>query len=235
MKVVLRAILIAAILLLGFLCWRSIQAPIEFQREVAKREKAVIQRLIDIRTSQVAFRDVNGRYTASFDSLVDFVKNGKVVTLSRYGDLTEEQLESGMTEEKAMQIIRTGNEKAIRAAGLWDEENNRPQLRRDSIYAPAFEVLFPNRPKALADSLPYVPYGNGAKFEMGTAVLETASGYPVQVFEAKTPYTTFLGDLDKKLLGQKIQEVLDRPGDRNYPGLKVGSLTVANNNAGNWE
>jgi len=100
MKVVLRAILIAAILLLGFLCWRSIQAPIEFQREVAKREKAVIQRLIDIRTSQVAFRDVNGRYTASFDSLVDFVKNGKVVTLSRYGDLTEEQLESGMTEEK---------------------------------------------------------------------------------------------------------------------------------------
>ena len=69
---------------------------------------------------------------------------------------------------------------------------------------------------------------------MAVDSLITASGYPVQVFEAKTPYTAYLGDLDKKLLNQKIPEVLDRPGDR-YPGMMVGSLQVANNNAGNWE
>jgi hypothetical protein len=69
---------------------------------------------------------------------------------------------------------------------------------------------------------------------MGVDSLITASGYPIQVFEAKTHYRTYLGDLDKKLLEQKIQEVLDRPGDK-YPGMQVGSLEVANNNSGNWE
>ena len=134
-----------------------------------------------------------------------------------------------------MKIIRSGNEKAIKAAGLWDEEKSRPQLVRDTIYLPALEVLFPNRPDFNPDSLPYVPYGNGAKFELRTGTIETASGIPVQVFEAKAPYTVFLGDLDKRLLSQKIEDALNRPGQDNYPGLKVGSLTVANNNAGNWE
>jgi hypothetical protein len=139
-----------------------------------------------------------------------------------------------MTEEKAMQIIRSGNQKAIKAAGLWDEAKNAPQLVRDSIYSPAVEVLYPNRNRFSIDSLRYVPFGQGAEFEMGTDSLITASGYPIQVFEAKTPYSVYLGDLDKKLLDQKIQEVLDRPGKK-YPGMQVGSLEVANNNAGNWE
>lgn len=235
MKGVVKATLVVAIVLLGFLCWRSIQSYTEFQKEVEKREKAVIQRLVDIRTAQVAYREQYGKYTASFDTLVDFIKNGKIKTLRSEGDLTEEQLESGMTEEKAMKIIRSGNEKAIKAAGLWDEEKNRPQLVRDTIYMPALEVLFSNRTNFNPDSLPYVPYSNGAKFEMETGTIETASGIPVEVFEVRAPYTAFLGDLDKRLLNQKIEDALNRPGQDNYPGLKVGSLTVANNNAGNWE
>ncbi len=234
MKVVMRVLLALAIVLLAFLCWKSIQGPIEFNAEVEKRDRAVIQRLVDIRTAQVALRNSKGSYTSSFDTLANFVKNGRIATLVRSGDLTEEQLEAGMTEASAMRIIRGGNVNAIKAAGLWDEAHNRPQLVRDSIFSPAVEVLYPNRRNFNADSLALVPFGNGARFEMGIDSLTTASGYPIQVFEAKTPYTSYLSDLDNKLLQQKIQEVLDRPGDR-YPGMQVGSLTVANNNAGNWE
>nr|HMM19007.1 hypothetical protein [Petrimonas sp.] len=145
MKVVVRVLLVAAIILLAFLCWKSIQGPIDFNAEVKRRDNAVIQRLVDIRTTQVAYRTQKGSYTADFNELADFIKTGKVASVARSGDLTEEQLEAGMTEVKAMSIIRTGNEKAIRAAGLWDESKNAPQLMRDSIYAPAAEVLFPNR------------------------------------------------------------------------------------------
>lgn len=233
MKVVVRGLLVAAIILLGYLCWESVQGMERFNKEVVRRDKAVIQRLVDIRTTQVAYRTQKGSYTADFNELANFIKTGKVASMARSGDLTEAQLESGMTEAKAMSIIRTGDEKAIRAAGLWDEHKNAPQLTRDSIFAPATEVLFPNR-RLDPDSLAFVPFGKGVKFEMAVDSLTTASGYPVQVFEAKTPYTVYLGDLDKKLLNQKIQEVLDRPGDR-YPGMMVGSLKVANNNAGNWE
>lgn len=233
MKVVVRVLLLAAIALLVFLCWKSIQGPIDFNAEVERRDVQVIQRLVDIRTTQVAYRSQKGTYTADFNELINFIKTGKVASIARSGDLTEKQLESGMTEEKAMKIIRTGNQKAIKAAGLWDEAQNRPQLSRDSIFTPAAETLFPDR-IFNPDSLAYIPFGNGAKFEMAVDSLITGSGYPVQVFEAKTPYSAYLGDLDKKLLAQKIQEVLDRPGDK-YPGMMVGSLKMANNNAGNWE
>lgn len=234
MKIVMRVLLTVAILLLVYICWKSIQGPIDFNAEVTKRDRAVIQRLVDIRTAQVSFRSNTGAYTASLDSLIDFVKRGNVATLRKAGDLTEDQLEKGMTEDKAMQIIRTGDEKKIRAAGLWDEQKNGPQLERDSIFSPALTVLFGNRTNFSPDSLAYVPFGNGARFEMATGSLVTSSGYPMQVLEVKTPYTVYLGDLDKRLLEQKIQAVLDLPGDR-YPGLMIGSLEVANNNAGNWE
>ena len=234
MKVVMRVLLALAIVLLAYICWQSIKGTEDFNAEVARRDNAVIQRLVDIRTAQVALRGQTGSYTASFDTLIQFVKDGRIATLIKEGDLTETQLEEGMTEEKAMQIIRTGNEAAIKAAGLWDDAKNAPQLVRDSIFSPAVEVLYPNRTRFSIDSLRYVPFSNGAEFEMGVDSLITASGYPIQVFEAKTHYRTYLGDLDKKLLDQKIQEVLDRPGNK-YPGMQVGSLEVANNNAGNWE
>lgn len=234
MKVVMRVLLALAVVLLAYICWKSIQGPIDFKAEVARRDKAVIQRLIDIRTAQVALRAQTGAYTASFDTLTNFVKEGKIATLIKSGDLTEAQLEAGMTEENAMKIIRTGNEAAIKAAGLWNEEKNAPQLVRDSIFSPTVEVLYPNRPRFSIDSLRYVPFGNGAEFEMGVDSLITPSGYPIQVIEAKAHFRTYLGNLDKKLLDQKIQEVLDRPGNK-YPGMQMGSLEVANNNAGNWE
>ncbi len=234
MKVVMRVLLALAIVLLAYISWESIQGPIDFNAEVARRDKAVIQRLVDIRTAQVALRAQTGSYTASFDTLTNFVQDGKIATLIKSGDLTEAQLEAGMTEEKAMRIIRSGNEKAIKAAGLWDDAKNAPQLTRDSIFSPAVQVLYPNRSRFSVDSLRYIPFGRGAQFEMGTDSLITASGYPIQVFEAKAPYAVYLGDLDKKLLNQKIQEVLDRPGNK-YPGMQVGSLEVANNNSGNWE
>lgn len=234
MKVVVRVLLALAIILLAFLCWESIQGMERFNKEVDRRDKAVIQRLVDIRTAQVALRSQTGSYTASFDTLANFIKTGRIATLVREGDLTEEQLEKGMTEASAMAIIRRGNEAAIKAAGLWDDAKNRPQLVRDSMFQAAVEVLYPNRANFNADSIGIVPFGNGAKFEMGVDSLITASGYPIQVFEAKTHYTSYLGDLNEKLLKQKIQEVLDRPGDK-YPGMMVGSLQVANNNAGNWE
>ena len=230
MKVVMKVLLAIAIVLLSYVSWKSIQGQIDFNSEVAKRDKAVIQRLVDIRTAQVALRGQMGTYTGSFDTLTQFIKDGKIATLVKEGDLTEAQLEAGMTEDKAMRIINSGNQAAIKAAGLWNDAKNAPQLVRDSIFSPAVEVLFPNRKQFSIDSLRYVPYGGGTEFEMGIDTLESSAGYTIQVFEAKAHYNTYLGDLDGRLLRQKIQEVLDRPGNK-YPGMQVGSLEVPNNNA----
>ena len=234
MKVLVKGILVAAIGLLVFLCLRSIQGPIDFNKESHIRNEAVKQRLIDIRTAQVSYREVKGEYTASFDSLINFVKHGEVALLQKHGDLTEEQMEAGMTEAKAMNIIRKNNMAEIKKEGLWDEENNRPQLQRDSIYVSVIENRFSNRKNFTPDSLVFVPYGNGAKFTMATDTLETSSGFTINVFEAKTPYLSYLSDLNKNELNLLIENVRSLPGDR-YEGMQVGSIKTANNNAGNWE
>ena len=182
----------------------------------------------------MAFREINGEYTASFDSLIDFVKNGKVAFVQKFGDLTESQMEQGMTEANALNIIKGGNEAAIKKAGLWDNEKNRPQLLRDSIYVGVVENRFQNRRNFAADSLRFVPYGEGAQFVMATDTLTTSSGFSINVFEAQTPYTSYLGDLDKNELNLLMENVRNLPGDK-FVGLRVGSIKTANNNAGNWE
>ena len=238
MKFVIRTLLLVAVFLLVFLCYRSIIGNIQFDREAEIRDRAVIQRLVDIRTAQVALRTRTGSFTPDLDVLVYFVQNDSIPSIYSVGHLSEEQLEAGMTVPRAMEIINSGNRQEIERAGLWNAAENRPQLIRDSIFTPALEVLFANRPGFNPAELPYVPFGQGARFEMAVDTVPTASG-PLQVFEARTHFETYLSDLNRRLLDQKIQWNIDRPGDadepRRFPGMQVGSIRRVVNHAGNWE
>ena len=83
-----------------------------------------------------------------------------------------------------------------------------------------------------ADSLRYVPFGNGAQFEMATRNDTAKSGAPFCLLEVKTPYEVYLNGLNVQEIAnlKDLQTKLGR-----YCGLKIGDLETANNNAGNWE
>jgi len=209
MKTVIQIVLTLAILYLGYLCYDSIDRPIQFQKEYNKRKEAVIKRLEEIRKVQVAYKSVHQKYTGSFDTLINFLKNDSLPLVKKEGRLTDSMIEAGMTETKAL------------ALGI---------IKRDTIKIAAGDSLFKeNYP---IDSLPYVPYSGGKEFEMGAGTVTTGSGVKVHVFEAKTPNNVFLKGLNK----QEIANLNDKAIKlERYPGLKVGSLEAANNNAGNWE
>lgn len=228
MKTVFNIILAACVIGLVIVCVGSIVGPIEFNNEKDAREKQIIARLIDIRKAQVEYRGLHGgRYTDSFDSLIAFVKEAKLPFVKKEGVLSDDQLENGLTEEKAMQMItkakRTNNWKEVEAAGLMD-------FKRDTIWVAMADTIFGG--KYDADSLRYVPFGNGATFEMAIREDSTKSGAKFYLFEAKTPYSVYLSDLNKQELDALIdtQTKLER-----FPGLKVGDIETPNNNAGNWE
>ncbi len=224
MNYLVRLLLVAAIAVMGYLCVESIMGPIRFEKHKAVRDKATIARLINIRQAQVEYRNLNGAYTASFDTLIDFVKNGQIPFVIKEGSLTDAQLESGMTEKKAMAIINKGNAREITSNGL---EN----FRRDTIFANVKDTIFGK--EFVADSIRFVPLTSGtAEFEMEIGEMPNASGYIMRLFEARTPYKTYLNGLDR----QEIINLSDiaRKTDK-YPGLKVGSVQEPNNNAGNWE
>lgn len=80
--------------------------------------------------------------------------------------------------------------------------------------------------------LPVIPHADGAKFILAAGIFQTESKVSVPVFVCKAPYKLFLSDLNNQLLINLIDEkkALDK-----YPGIKVGSLEQATNDAGNWE
>ena len=228
MKTVINIVLGLCALALVYVCYGSIMGPINFENAKDAREKEVIARLIDIRKAQVEFRNTHeGKYTASFDTLIDFVKTAKLPFVKKEGALTDEQLEKGMTEKKAMKLIekakKTGNWKEVEKEGLMN-------FKRDTMWVSVLDTIYPKGFNA--DSLRYVPFGNGKQFEMASRQDTTKSGAPLNLFQAQTPYDTYMGDLDKQQL-INLKDLQSKLGK--YCGLRVGDIEQPNNNAGNWE
>ncbi len=225
MKTVVKILLGISIVVLGYFCYSSIMTPIKFEQAKNTREKAVIARLIDIRKAEVEYKNQNGKYTASFDTLISFVKDGKMKMLKKEGTLSDIQLENGMTEEKATAIVHRGNAKEIADNGLQG-------FVRDTVYVNVLEYLFKDQYDANSIStIREIPFSEGKEFELEIGEQEK-NNIKLPLFEARAPYETFLGDLNHQELVNLIdlQDKLDK-----YTGLKVGSVDEPNNNAGNWE
>ncbi len=207
-KTTLQIVLVFVIAGLAYLVYESVMEPIAFQEQYDKRQSAVVERLKLIRDAQVAYKGINEKYTGSFDTLIDFVKTGNFKLVRMEGVLSDSLLNEGMTEKEAIKL------------GI---------IKRDTIYVSVSDSLCK---KTSPDSLCYVPYTNGAKFELGAASLTTSSGLVIPVFEASVTNKIFLAGLDNQ---ERIN--LDDKAKKlgRFPGLKVGSLEEANNNAGNWE
>ena len=194
MKTVFNIVLVLCVAALVYICYNSIMGPINFENAKKEREKAVIVRLIDIRNAQQEYRSLHhGMYSDKFDSLINFVKNQKLPFVMKIGQLTDQQLEDGLTEKKAMAIIdkakKTGKYDEVKKMGL---EN----FKRDTMWVAVMDTLFPKGFNP--DSLRYIPFGNGTTFEMNVKNDTAKSGAPVFLFEVKAPYETYLDGLDRQ-------------------------------------
>ncbi len=208
MKVTLKILLAVAVLLLAYMCYRSIMGPIEFKDERDRRENLIKARLIDIRKAQIEYKNIHKVHAANFDELSKFLKDEKLPFLIKEGVLTDEQLEKGMTEKEAVK------------KGL---------IRRDTVWVTAVDTLFGKGYNV--DDLRNVP-GANVQFTMDTATLTSGSGYTVKVFQCGVLYDDYLGDLNK----QEVYNLKDKASKMGkYAGLRVGSVEEINNNAGNWE
>ena len=212
MKKGIQILLILVIIFLGYKVYTSIATPIDFQKELKLRNDAVVESLKNIRKAQLAFKEVNGKYTANWDSLVKFTKTGTLPLVRKIGALTDAQLEAGMTESEALK------------QGIISRDTVRIAVR-DSLFGKSFEI----------DKLPFIPYTQNEKFFLGTNVITTGSGVKVPVFEARAHNNQILSELKDTYEQEIINLNEKRRVDGKYPGLKVGSLTETNNNAGNWE
>lgn len=89
MKTAIQIVLVALILVFGYLLYESIQGPIRFKQEQRARYDLAIERLKQIRTAQVLYRAENGKYTGSFDTLIQFIREGKMKVVRMEIDPTD--------------------------------------------------------------------------------------------------------------------------------------------------
>ena len=213
MKKVFQILLAVIIVALAYLSYQSINKPIEFGKIKTQRYNRIIDQLRDIRKAQVAYKDVNGKFTGSFDTLINFIKTDSMPLIKSIGSLTDEQIEAGMTEKEAVK-------KGI--------------ITRDTIMIAAIDTIFGK--DYPIGNLRFVPFTKGKhQFKMGAGIIVTGSKVKVQVFEARVSNMIIFEDV----FDEYSEEIKEDNGNRirlnKYPGLMVGSLEEANNNAGNWE
>uniref|UniRef100_UPI0032176F08 hypothetical protein n=1 Tax=uncultured Draconibacterium sp. TaxID=1573823 RepID=UPI0032176F08 len=210
MRTVIQILLFIAAVALTYFIYRSIQRPIEFGKAKDARYEATVAKLKDIRKAQLAYKDIHGQFTGSWDTLINFVSNDSVRNVKAIGELTDSMIEAKISERKAIEM------------GL---------IIRDTVRESVIDALFGGNYDA--NSLRYVPVpGEPTEFHLGQTIITTGSGIKVPVFEAKAHNNVILRGLDPQLI---INLNDQRRTNDKYPGLRVGSLTETTNNAGNWE
>lgn len=189
-----------------FLVARIMQ-PIKFKKERNNREEITVERLKDIRTAQEAYKDMFGKFTGNFDTLISFVQTDsfEIAQLMVVGIWNQDE----MSQEEAIEqgLIR----KSILKKSV-----------RDSLFAKEFDL----------ESIRYIPFTDNEIFVMGAGELETGSKVTVQVFEAYALYDILFNGMDRQMV---VNYKDQRYKITEFEGVKVGSLSEANNSAGNWE
>lgn len=204
LKIVVNLLLWIIIIVLGYFTFMSIYGEIQFNKLKEKRFVLVIEKLQDIRDAELAYKQVNGKFTDNFDELVKFIDNGEF-TITQRRDSTVPDVEMtrqfGVDMFKDIVVIDTLGKKPV----------------KDSLFGAD------NRYKKMMD----VPVGElGAKFKLQAGMLDN-----IPVFEASVDKSVILYDQDKNLV-EKEKQVVSVDGV-NGPTLKVGSMEEVKT-TGNW-
>lgn len=186
--------------------YSSINGPIKFNQVKNERYTEVIDRLKDIRSAQIAHKDVNGFYANNFDSLVSFIDNG-IFTLIEKRDSSYLEYNRTYRIDMLKEVI------VIDTLGFVSV--------KDSL----FKV---NDNYKMMSKIPIE--GVEENFTINADIIDK-NGYNVPVFEVKVSKDIVLFDQDTDLLKEE-NETISVDGV-NGSEIVLGSLTEVSVN-GNW-
>jgi len=199
--IIIKVVLLAVVIVLAYYIVYGINKPIKFEHERVDRFDQTIGRLKDIRTAQIAYKEVTGYYTPSFDTLISFIKTEDIRVVRAIGFVPDT-----LTEKEALKL------------GI---------ISRDTFYVPIMDSLFKHIDYPI-EEIRFIPTGTKCEFKMDTNAVMTGSGVMVKVFQCYALHFDILDGLDR-------QYIINYNASKKDTCLKVGSLSEANNNAGNWE
>ena len=193
-KPILNLVLWILIFVLGYLTFNSVYVELRFKEVKDQRYQVVVDRLIDIQKAQIAYKDVNGKYTDKYNNLIRFIDTAQVpITQRRDSTIRDEEQSAqfGIDMFKTITLIDTLDYYSV----------------KDSLFK---DVDYKN--------MANVGIGQeGAKFELKAGAIDD-----IPVFEASVDKAVILHDQDKNLVANE-KEVMSVDGV-NGPKIMVGSM-----------
>ena len=213
-KLIINIVLSICVIAMGYYLYLIIQEPIIFEKEKGIRKDAAVAKLKDIRQAQIAYKDLNGKFAANFNALINTLVNDSFPLIKAIGEAPD-----SLTEEQAT------------AQGL---------IIRDTTLIPMIAHAFPppkeyldnlngyaNEMRAYVDSmaqhikqLPAIPFSDGKNFDINAGEINK-NRVTIQVFEISASESDYLNGLATKYINDSYR-------------LRVGSM-IEGTYTGNWE
>ena len=173
LKPVVSIVLWVVIIYLGYNIYQSIMKPIHFNQKKKVKYAKVIENLKIIRDAQIAYGEVNRRFTANPKILIDFIdKDSFAITEIKNIVVTEQR--GRITVDVEKRIV-------------------------DTIGFEPVSKSFEGRDYKNMMNVP----GTDAKFELAVGTVEKVQGVQASVFEAKVDKAIVLQGMDKDLINQE--------------------------------
>lgn len=88
---ILTYVLFGISIFLGYYLYSGVQNTIRDRELIDVKEAAVIEKLKLIREAEILYQEVNGKYTASWDTLINFIQNGQVAIVERREEIKQKE------------------------------------------------------------------------------------------------------------------------------------------------
>ena len=197
------------IIFLAYLTFNAVYEPIQFNKIKEKRYAKVIKNLKDIRSSQLAHKEVTGKFQDDWDNLVKFLDTAEfAITQRRDTTFLDEEYKKTYGVDQYIESV------VIDTLG----------------FVPVKDSLFKGDESRYRDMMNIPIEGVDKKFDLKAGTV-TKGESKIPVFEVKVAKATILADQDRTLVLQEneIQSV----DDVNGRYISVGSMDEVNT-SGNW-
>lgn len=184
-KPVLSLVLWVVIIFFGYKIYMSIMQPIQFNKIKKQRYALVIENLKTIRDAEIAYAEVNRRFTDNFGTLISFIDTAQfAITEVKNIVVTEQRGRITIDVEKRV-VDTVGFEPVINSFEGRDYKN-----------------------------MMNVP-GTDAKFDLKVGSVEKVQGVKASVFRAKIDKAIILEGLNKDLIRQEKEALggINVPGE----------------------
>ncbi|MDR2652435.1 MAG: hypothetical protein LBC68_09010 [Prevotellaceae bacterium] len=231
-KKIIQLLLIGVICGLAYVFIMNMRRPIEFKEKYEIRKAKVVERLKEIRALQQAYKSVKGVYTASFDTLENFYKTGKMQTLRSVGSLDDSVTQARTKDyekryDEQQKLLKARRPiKGEHLVALVDMDDAKVIELGLAVRKPIIDdvksvvkvdtILLASKPDFNIDDLRYVPgvevggVTEKPEFIMEAKIKETISKVQVPLFAVFVPNEVFLKGLDKQEIANLSDEQMHR-------------------------